>query len=101
MACTPSPRARWVLQCLSAGRRFFDLRESYGVYVVEGRARIVTVTLDGRRHEVSLADPGPSDKPVDEIGRLLRVWYGALRALSVKGEVTTEPGDQRFLEAGS
>jgi hypothetical protein len=75
-----SPEARQRLRTLLAKEKFFTLAEEYGGCPIDGRMRIITAVLNGRRHAVVLCD-----LPVKGAGaaarRLLRVWYGALTAL--------------------
>lgn len=92
------PDARRDLRALLAREKFFELKEEYGAALIEGRARRVTVWLDGRYHSVALNDLEKTDKPAGEIRRALRVWYGILKALSDPGTIQMESLDRFFLE---
>jgi hypothetical protein len=94
-----APDARQQLRRLLIRERFFELSDEYGDAVIEGRVRRVTVRLDGRHHSVAVNDLNAADKPVAEIRRALRVWYGALAALSDPGSVQIEAQDRSFLKS--
>ena len=85
------------LRNVLAQEQFFRLRRSYGVPVVDGRVREITVVLSNQRNSVIINDLSETDKPAAEIRRALRVWYAVLRAVSDPGAIQTEPQDLFFL----
>jgi hypothetical protein len=85
------------LRDVVAQEQFFRLGRSYGVAVVDGRVREVTIVLGNQRNSVIINDLRQTDKPAAEIRRALRVWYAVLRALSDPGAIQTESQDRFFL----
>ena len=85
-----SPEARQRLRTLLTKEKFFALAEEYGGCPIDGRMRIITATLNGRRQAVVLCDL-PARGAGAAARRLLRVWYGALTALA--DDVRVEKND--------
>lgn len=85
------------LRDVLAREQFFRLRRSYGVAVVDGRVREITIVLGNQRNSVIINDLTETDRPAAEIRRALRVWYAVLRALCDPGAIETEPQDRVFL----
>ncbi len=91
------PTTRQRLRDVLAQEQFFRLKRSYGVEVVDGRVREITIVLGKQRNSVIINDLTDSARPAAEIGRALRVWYAVLQALSDPGSIQTEPQDRLFL----
>ena len=90
-----SVAARDRLKTLLSREQFFALNRAYGIPVVEGRWRMISATLDGRRHAVLLYDLPTEGKSEAGVQAALRVWYGALQEAT--DGVRVEKNDSRIL----
>jgi hypothetical protein len=92
------PAVRKSLRELVERERYFDLPKRHGTCYVDGRARMLTVKLDGRAQEITICDMEKTGREPAHTRRALRVWYGILTALSNPGAVFVEAPDRRVLE---
>jgi hypothetical protein len=89
------PEARERLRSLLATQQFFTLDRAYGRCAIDGRQRMITAKLNGKRHAILLCDL-PSTGAGADSRALLRVWYGALEVLAERVQI--ERDDARILE---
>lgn len=76
---------------------FFDLRESYGVPVVESPFRDMEISLGERRHSVTLFEGAERDVDRSAVKRAVRVWVAVRGLFDAPGAVDSREKDRAFL----
>jgi len=77
--------------------RFFDLKESNGVPVVESRYRDFEISLGTRRHSVTLFEGAELDVDRSAVRRAVRVWVAVRSLFNAPDAIDSREKDRAFL----
>lgn len=83
---------------LLKSQRFLDLAGEYGLPVIDGPMRKMTVTLGKKQHSVVLLDDVHSDPDQGAVKRALRVWVALRSLFDVPDAVDSREQDRAVLQ---